>query len=206
MGFLKPDSSSIVSTSPTTTPLMSSPTRSTCSTSRPARISAVARSRPEAVTGAYSRSQESGTRMVLQLRSEGQREAYVALEEVPHVVEAVAEHQQPFEAHAERVAGVAVGVDTAGAQHIRVHHAAAAPLDPALARADPAAVALAGEALEVDLGGRLGEREVRRPHPALQPLAEHGPRERVDGAAQVRHGDALVDDEALDLVEDWRVR
>ncbi len=66
----------------------------------------------------------------------------------------------------------------AGAQHVRVHHAAAAPLDPAGA-------ALLVREPHVDLGGRLGEREVVRAHTRPGLRAEQGTRERVERAAQV---------------------
>ena len=45
---------------------------------------------------------------------------------------------------------------------LRVYHTAAQNLDPALALAQAAALAVAVEALNVQLGGRLGEREVVR--------------------------------------------
>src|SRR3712207_2816866 len=146
---------------------MSWPVRCTCSTSRPARSSAAPISSAEAVRpGTSVRSQETGTR-TSGLRPERQREALVALVEVADVGDAVAEHQRAVQAHAEGEAGVALGIDAAGAQHGRVDHAAAAPLDPALARADAARLATrlgrgapAGEALQVELGGRLCEREV----------------------------------------------
>ncbi len=51
----------------------------------------------------------------------------------------------------------------------------------------------------------LGEREVVGPDPDLD-VAEHDPREVLQRADQVGHRDALVDDEALDLVEDRYVR
>src|SRR4029079_16912861 len=92
----------------------------------------------------------------LKLRSrsntEGAAEPDVALDHVTHVGQAVAELQGALQAHTEREAGVDVGVDPAGAQHVRVDHAAAAPLDPA--RAAP----LLREP-DVDLGRRLGEGE-----------------------------------------------
>ena len=67
-------------------------------------------------------------------------------------------------------------------------------------------VAVADEADEVGLHARLGEREVRRAHAGAGALAEHHADEVVDGAAQVRHGQALVDREGLDLVEDGGMR
>ena len=52
---------------------------------------------------------------------------------------------------------------------------------------------------------RLGEGEVAGPQPGGVARAEVGPGEGVDGAGQVAEGDALVDGQALDLVEHGRV-
>ena len=123
----------------------------------------------------------------------------------------MAEHQGAVDAHAEGEAGVALVVDAARGEHARVDHAAATPLDPALALAGAAvlhgrALAAADEAAQVDLGAGLGEREVRRPEAGVHALAEHRRGEVVEGALEVGHRDALVDDEALDLVEHRAVR
>src|SRR3546814_16842419 len=58
----------------------------------------------------------------------------------------------------------------------------------------------------VDLGGRLGEREVGGPEAGGDPLTEHRGGEVVQRALQVGHRDALVDHQAVDLVEDRRVQ
>ena len=79
-------------------------------------------------------------------------------------------------------------------KHVRVHHAAAAELQPG-----------AVGALQVVLGRRLREREVRGPQPRRVARAEVGLRERLDRAGQVGEGDAAVDDETFDLVEDRHV-
>src|SRR4051794_18802825 len=96
---------------------------------------------------------------------ERQREADVAFDHVAHVGNAVAELQRPLQPHAERETGVHVGVNTAGAQHIRIDHAAAAPLHPA------GATLLVGEP-DVHLGGRLREREEVRAEPGATLWAE----------------------------------
>ena len=75
-----------------------------------------------------------------------------------------------------------------------MHHAAAAPLHPAGA-------ALLAREPHVDLGGGLGEREVVGPHARVGLRAEERPRERVQRAAQVGHGQSLVDGQPLDLME-----
>src|SRR5207237_5194571 len=58
-------------------------------------------------------------------------EPHIALDHVAHVRDAVAELQGPLQAHAEGEARVDLRVDAAGAQDVRVNHAAAAPLNPA---------------------------------------------------------------------------
>src|SRR4051794_32290578 len=174
-------SGSMVSTRPTTSgPVMSEPARWIDSSLRPRAVRRCARSSVDTPAGrsTYSRIQETGA-FISDLRSEGAAEADVALEEAAQVLDAVAEHQGAVDAHAEGEAGVALGVDAARDQHAWVDHAAAAPLDPALAstRATGAAVegpaAATHEAHQVDLGARLGEREVRRPEPGRDALAEH---------------------------------
>src|SRR4029450_8344150 len=101
--------------------------------------------------GAYARRQGRGTRTASDLHAVVQAEPDVALDHVVHVLDPVAEHHGPLEAHAEGEPAVAVGVDAAGAQHVRVDHAAAAPLDPAgaLAGAAVRVLAAADEAQQV---------------------------------------------------------
>ena len=98
-------------------------------------------------------------------------------------------------------------------EHLRVDHAAAAELDPALGGAGAAGavrvadgLAAADVADHVHLGGRLGEREEVRPQPGLHVLAEERLDHVVEGALEVGHGEALVDGEQLDLAEDRAVR
>ena len=88
----------------------------------------------------------------------------------------------------------------------RVDHAGAAHLDPAGLLADLAPGAVAEVARDVELGRGLREREEARAHAHLALAAEHGAREVLHRPAQVGERDAAVDGEALDLVEDGRVR
>ncbi len=59
--------------------------------------------------------------------------------------------------------------------------------------------------LDVELGRRLGEREVAGAQAAGEALTEEGLGEGLDRAGQVGEGDAAVDHQALDLVEDGEV-
>src|ERR1700749_955903 len=86
---------------------------------------------------------------------------HVAVEQLAQVVHALFQHRDTVDAHAPCKALVFVGIDAAGAQHIRMHHAAAENLEPVLALAE-SDLALVAPALDVDLERRLGEREERR--------------------------------------------
>src|SRR3954447_5126461 len=111
-------SGSIVSTWPTTSgPTICSPGFSIASSLRPSAVSRAASC--SVVTSAgrstYSRIQETGafTGRPSQVGPEGRREPEVAVEESAQVLDAVAEHQGPVDAHAEGEAGVLLGVDAA---------------------------------------------------------------------------------------------
>ena len=82
------------------------------------------------------------------------------------------------------------GVDAAVAQHVRVNHPAAAELQPRTVGAG-----------DVELGRRLGEREVRRTEAGLDLTTEEGTHELVHRAGEIAQRDASIDDETFDLVE-----
>src|SRR6185437_1524217 len=106
----------------------------------------------------------------------------------------------PLDAHAEREARHLLGVVALDiAVQIGVDHPGTQDLDPALAPADAARRAVAGavEAADVDLDGRLGEREEVRPQAHLALRAEDGPGKAEQRALEVAEGDAAVDDQAL---------
>ena len=85
------------------------------------------------------------------------------------MVDAVLQHRDPLEAHAEGEARPLLGVVALDeAEHVRVDHAGAEDLDPARVLAGAAARAVAQEAGDVELDARLGEREEVR---AQQDLA-----------------------------------
>src|SRR6202167_2892219 len=168
IGFFRPVRSSIDSTWATTTPRMSCPTDSSDSTSSPAAV--IRRATSVASTGsgsgAYSRSQESGTR-ISDLHPERPAEPHVAFHRVPDLGQPVPDHQAALDAEPEREPAVPVGVDAARHQHPRVDHAAARDLDPALRLAHPARIAAglrrgpaADMAFHRHVARWLGEREV----------------------------------------------
>ena len=144
--------------------------------------------------------------MVASPFSELLQEAHVVFEDQAQVADLKAAHRQTLQTHAEGPAGVDVRVDAAALEHLRVDHAGAEDLDPALALAGGAALAAALVALHVHLAARLGEREVVRAEAGDGVFAVELAHERVERALQIRHRDALVDDHALDLVEHGRMR
>src|ERR1700756_2179846 len=166
IGFFSPVSSSIESTWAITTPRMSCPTDSSDSTSRPAAVSRRATSVTStgSGSGAYSRSQESGTR-ISDLHPERPAEPDVAIHRVPDLGQPVRDHQAALDAEPELEPAVPVRVDAARDQDPRVDHAAARDLDPALRPAYPARVtarlgrgAAADVAFHRHVAGRFGER------------------------------------------------
>src|SRR5262245_31960836 len=138
--------------------------------------------------GANSRSQESKT--FIAGASELPQEADVVGDQVAHVIDLVARDRESVDAEAERKALPLVGVEAAVGEDVRVDHAAPAELEERPVGPN-----------DVELGRRLGEREVRRAQPRRERAAEEGLRELVDRAGEVGERDAAVDDEALDLVE-----
>src|SRR5437660_5484405 len=114
------------------------------------------------------------------------------------------QHGQALDAAAECEALILRGVVADAAKDVGVDHAAAGGLDPAVAATNVAGgiAALAREAVEGDLGGRLGEREVIDAEPDLAIASEDLARERVEGPFEVGHRELLVDREAFVLEED----
>src|SRR6202000_3568882 len=87
-----------------------------------------------------------------------------------------------------------------------MHRAAAENLQPILALAETD-LALVAAALDVDLERRLGEREERRPEAHFDVIdLEERLAELMQDPFEVAEMRALVDDEALDLMELRRMR
>src|SRR5665647_549429 len=142
----------------------------------------------------------------LRLLSELPQEADVVVVEQAQVGDAVLEHRHALDAQAEGEAAVLLGVVIDELVGCRVDHAGAHDLEPAGVLAGAAALAAAELAAHVDLDARLGEREEVRAHTDGALAAEELLREVVHGTLEIGERDALVDDEALDLVEHRRVR
>src|SRR5215216_1448789 len=136
------------------------PVRMVSSTGRPSMASMSDSSSRSSGSGSatYSRSQERRTFI-----SELLREPDVAGEHLPEIGHVVALLRHAVDAEAEREAAPLLGIDAAGAQDVRVHHAASPELEP-----------LAGGRLDDELAGRLGDREVAGPEAGREVLAEEG--------------------------------
>src|SRR5579875_1367023 len=130
----------------------------------------------------YSCNQLSGTRMASELL----QEANVVVVEQAQVGDAVLEHGDALDAHAEGealhpVGVVAVVLDVG--EHVGIDHPGTEDLDPRRALAQRAALAIGGdaagavEARNVGLDAGLGEGEEVRSQAHLALLAEDAPRE-----------------------------
>ena len=65
--------------------------------------------------------------------SELPQKPQIVLKQQPDIGDAVFPHSEPFDAEAERPAGIFFAVDSDGVENIRVNHTAAADLDPPFA-------------------------------------------------------------------------
>ena len=92
------------------------------------------------------------------------------------------------------------GIVAAVLQHHRMHHAAAADLQPA-ATANCTALSTAQETFDVELGGWFGEREERSPETGAGVLPKQTPGHIGQRAFQVAEGDAGSNRQAFQLVE-----
>src|SRR3981189_3539542 len=128
-----------------------------------------------------------------------------AVEQLPEVGHAVFQHRDAVDAHAPGKALIDVGIDAAGAQHVRMDHAAAENLQPVLALAE-ADLTLVAPALDVDLERGFGERKERRPKAHVDVVdLEERLAELVQNPFEMAEMRTLVDHEAFDLVKLRRV-
>ncbi len=131
--------------------------------------------------------------------------AQVGLEKGAQVGDAVFQHGDAVDAHAEGKALPLGRVDARRLQHLWVDHARAENLHPLVAFAD---LELAADVriADVDLGRRFGEGKVAGAEPQFdgRHLKERAA-EFLQAPFQVGHADVAVDRQALDLVEHGRV-
>ena len=118
------------------------------------------------------------------------QKAQVILEEQAQIIDAVTQHREALAAHAEREAGVAFRIDVAGAQHVRMDHAAAEHLEPR-------ARAILAIPADIDFGAGLDEREIARPETHLEIALEERTHESGERALEIGEADVLADQQAL---------
>src|ERR1043166_3425068 len=108
------------------------------------------------------------------------QESQIVLVEIADVIDAVEEHREPLEAHAEGVAGPDFRIVAHGLEDRRIDHAAAADFDPLLLHLRQMRCA------QIDFEARLGIAEVVRTETRLRLLAEQ--RRRCSRAAPSDRG------------------
>src|ERR1700758_352295 len=121
------------------------------------------------------------------------QDAQVVLPEEPDVGNAVALRGDPVDAETPREAGPLVRVVADVSEDSGIDGAGTAHLEPACVLAENAPFAVAEKARDVELDGRLGEREVARPHAHVAILPEHRSHEMHQRSLEVGEGDVPVD-------------
>src|SRR5688572_16781987 len=141
------------------------------------------------------------------------QKSQVVLKKQANIVDAVFQHGDAFDAHAEREAGYLLGIVADELEHRRIDHAGAEDFQPARRLAYPAALtglartaAAADHALNVDLRAGLGKREEARTESDGELAAEDLAQEMSQHTFQVGKRDGIVDHEPFDLMEHRRVR
>ena len=131
--------------------------------------------------------------------------AQVRIEEGAQVGDAVFQHRDPVDPHAEGKALPFRRVHARRRQHLGMHHAGPQHFQPVVALAHLHGAAFPGT-LDVDLGRGFGEGEMGGAEAGLHSRAEIGREEFLEHPFQIRHGDIAVDRQAFDLVEHRRMR
>ncbi len=132
--------------------------------------------------------------------------AQVGIEEGAQVGDAVFQHGDPVDAHAEGKALPFIRIDARVLQNLGMHHPRAEDFEPVVALAHLERAALPRTA-DIDLGRGLGEGEVRGAEAQIDVVdLEIGLHEFFEAPFEVGHRDILVDGKALDLMEHRRMR
>src|SRR6202521_2170250 len=84
----------------------------------------------------------------------------VVLEEQAQIIDAIAQHRQMVDSHAEGIALPAFAVDARSLENIRMNHPAAQYFQPAGVLAQTASLADQEDTLDIGFGRRLGKGEV----------------------------------------------
>ena len=114
----------------------------------------------------------------------------------------IAQHREPFHTHTKGKTRIALIINAGIFKHLRVHHAAAQHLQPAAVAADPATLAGAHDALDIDFGRRLGKGEIGRSETDSQLiLFKEQSQEFIQHTLQVGKAGILVNQQAFHLVK-----
>ena len=139
------------------------------------------------------------------LKSELLEETGVVFINQTHIVNAVIFHGNSLNAHTESKAAVFVGIYTAVGENVGVYHTCAEDLYPALVLAYTTALSATYEAGYVYLCGGLGKGEVVGTEAELCVVTEKCLCKGLEHSLEITHGDALVNYQALYLMEQGRV-
>src|SRR5260221_6847941 len=140
------------------------------------------------------------------------QETHVVLKQSLDVVNAVCQHGQAIDAHAEGEAADSLRVVVHEAVHSGVHHARAEKLDPARAlalgtiSAGSRAAPSTENAGDIELHGGLGEGKIARAEASLHAQAEELLHEILDGSREIAKRNVRINGQAFHLMENERVR
>ena len=124
------------------------------------------------------------------------QKSQIVLDEVPNIVDGIFSHRNPLNPEAEGPAAVNFRINFARGEDVRMHHSAAAQLDPPLFVLEP----------DIDFSAGLGEGKEAWPEADFGGAAEIGADELHDGAFEIDHGHIFVHDQCFELMKHEQVR
>src|SRR6266404_5948913 len=130
----------------------------------------------------------------------------IVLEQEPNVVQLINSRAGAVDPQAKGKAGELFRVHVGRAQHVRMHHAGTAQLDPSRAFANAAAFAATVKATVIDFGARFREWKVRRSKTSSRFRPEQAMHKLSQRALQMSHGDSAIHAESFNLKEHRIVR
>lgn len=131
------------------------------------------------------------------------QEPQVVFVKKPDIVNSVAKHCQPFNAHPESVTLPLFRVVADIFKYRWMDHTATEDFKPARLLADSAPFPFAKNATHKNFGARLGEGEVVGTETNLNPLAKEALGEGIKRSFQISEGHILVNQQTFNLVEGW---
>ncbi len=129
------------------------------------------------------------------------QEPDIVLVKKSHVVDLVLEQRNTLEAHTKGKSLVFIGIDTAHLENMGMNLTATEDLDPTLALAETATLAVAIKAGYIHLSRRLRKGEVMGSKLDLYVLTKHLLCKLRQRTLKIRKGDILIDGHTLHLME-----